>query len=177
MSLVFTLLIFSLLTWPGSLLVRADSPPFHLVASGQGSANLLPLRPYGGLNGATLGGNSPVGTFYFDSEGNLRLITDPPSDPAPKGNIQALPQPQGGCTPYGALSFAVGPPSECLRGGIANLRQNVLAPQLGSKLIFNGAANFYACSSTLDVWYEVKPGYGPPGVTCTPISLFTVPVA
>lgn len=103
------------------------------------------------MNGATLGGTSPIGKFYFDSEGNLRLITDPPSVPVPKGNIQAMPLPQGGCSPYGALSFAVGPANECLRGGITNLRQHALAANLGSKLIFNGAANFYACSNTLDV--------------------------
>ncbi len=67
--------------------------------------------------------------------------------------------------------------------------------QLGAQLTFNYVGGFYACGSGKDVgvdiqlvvcriftnkcfqvWYQASPTSGPPGLQCSPIALWTVPL-
>ena len=67
--------------------------------------------------------------------------------------------------------------------------------QLGAQLVFNYVGSFYACGSGQDVgvdvqfvvcivfaddlfqvWYQADATDGPPGLQCSPINLYTVPV-
>lgn len=76
-----------------------------------------------------------------------------------------------------------------------NIQSNVESSQLGAFLVFNYAGGFYACGSGQDVgvdvqfvvytvfaddlfqvWYQADATDGPPGLQCSPINLYTVPV-
>jgi len=155
----------------------ADTPMFYLVASSTSSgANLLPLRTDGGAGGyATLTGSGPIGQFYF-YQGALTAAPRPGSSSTQKPLIGSV-LGSTGCSTYGALGFTEGSSSnKCAKYNTFHIQSDSENSQLGAKLDFNFAGGFYACGSGQDVWYQVSAGDGPPGLNCTPIHLWTVPV-
>ena len=76
-----------------------------------------------------------------------------------------------------------------------NIQPDAEGSRLGAQLVFNFVGDFYACGSGQDVgvdvqfvvytvfaddlfqvWYQADATDGPPGLQCSPINLYTVPV-
>jgi len=161
----------SSLTVPG-----ASTPVFYLVASTSTdhAANLLPLRLNGGAGGySTLTGSGPIGQFYF-FQGKF-VALDATESSTDRGNIGAVPL-SSGCSTYGQLGFSGSSSDKCAQFNTFNIQSNSQNSQLGAFLVFNFVGGFYACGSGQDVWYIENPANSPPGISCSPISLYTVPV-
>lgn len=161
----------------------ASTPSFYLVSSSQATAaNLFPLRTTGGAGGyATLSpsGLGPIGVFYFVNG----VLTAAPAS-STSSTQKALIGPvlgSTGCSIYGSLGFTTTSGSSSNKCALYNpftIQSNQENSQMGAQLVFNGTTGggFYACGSGLDVWYQPSPSSGPPGLACTPISLWTVTV-
>ncbi|KAF8326952.1 hypothetical protein F5887DRAFT_230113 [Amanita rubescens] len=155
---------------------NADTPSFYFVASSAATGpNLLPLRTSGGAGGyATLTGSGPIGVFYF-YQGVLTAAAAPGSTSTTRALIGAIPL-STGCTTYGPLGFAGSSSDKCAKYSSFQIQSDTENSQLGAQLTFNYVGGFYACGSGKDVWYQASPTSGPPGLTCTPIALWTVPL-
>jgi len=154
----------------------ASTPVFYLVASttNDPAANLLPLRVATATGGtSSLTGSGPIGQFYF-FQGNFVLL-DPTQSSTSRGNIGSVPL-NSGCSPFGPLGFFGSTSDKCTAFATFGIQSNSQNSQLGAFLEFNFVGGFYACGSSQDVWYIQNPANSPPGLTCSPISLYTVPV-
>ena len=151
------------------------------------------MRTVGGAGGySTLSGSGSIGQFYF-FQGNL-VALDSTQSSTVRGNIGAIPV-SSGCSTYGQLGFSASSSDNCAVFDTFNIQSNAEDSQLGAQLVFNFAGGFYACGSGQDVsvdvqfvvcrvfaddlfqvWYQADATDGPPGLQCSPINLYTVPV-
>jgi len=172
------MLIGSVIPLVSSLVIPgASTPVFYLVATTPGSsdpANLLPVRLSGGTGGyASLTGSGPFGQFYF-YQGYFVVVG---STPTILDQVLIASQPYvSGCTPYGQLGYSTSDSDYCAQYHSFEIQSDTENSQLGAFLVFNYVGGFYACGSTLDVWYIADPTNGPSGLQCSPINLYTVPV-
>lgn len=150
---------------------RADIPDFFLVVSSNDPAtNLKPVRYAANGYSTTLGGTGLPIKFNF-AGGDLQTS----ETVIHRGYISFPTGPT--CATYGPLDLVVGSSSnKCANHigfGLSSFQYN---SQLGAELVYRYTGGFYACGSDQQIYYKTSPSNGQPGLSCSLVHLYTVPV-